>query len=512
MRPRADFSDQPFAEVPADAPASYRQAMDFWLGCINYEQRVPQPADLKLDRMRALLARLANPQQRLRIVHVAGSKGKGSTAAMLAAILHQAGYRVGLFTSPHLCRVEERIAVDGQAITPVELATVLSDVQQAVLSESAERGAQSAERSNATASAPRAALCAPTFFEVATAAGFLHFVRRRVEVAVIEVGLGGRFDSTNVCVPEVSLITSISLDHTRQLGSRLASIAMEKAGIVKPDRPTVSGATASEARDVIAAICRQRRSPLVQLGADFSFRYEPGQVSTARAPSAEREAHGQVPGGCALGAPRSALSASDRRPRVQVVTKRQTWPVMQLGLLGEHQAANAAVAVACIEQLRSAGWHVPDAAVAAGLANVLWPARLEVLSHRPLVVLDCAHNVASAEALAQTLQTSFPPARRLLVFASSNDKDVAGIFRVLAPYFKHAFLTRYGNNPRSVPPDELAGFLQRSSDLPCTVCPIPADAWQAARAMAAPADLICITGSVFLAGELRPLILDSHTA
>jgi dihydrofolate synthase / folylpolyglutamate synthase len=189
------------------------------------------------------------------------------------------------------------------------------------------------------------------------------------------------------------------------------------------------------------------------------------------------------------------------------MTKRRTWPLMELGLLGEHQAANAAVAVACVEQLRAAGWHVPDTAVAAGLANVCWPARLEVLSQSPLVVLDCAHNVASAEALAQTLQVSFPPARRLLVFASSNDKDVAGIFRVLAPHFQHAFLTRYGNNPRSVTPEELAGFLQRSANMPCTLFPTAAHAWQAARNLAGPSDLICITGSVFLAGELRPLII-----
>jgi dihydrofolate synthase/folylpolyglutamate synthase len=366
---------------------------------------------------------------------------------------------------------------------------------------------ESGERSTASSCAPGSALGAPTFFEVATAVGFLHFVRRRVEVAVIEVGLGGRFDSTNACIPEVSLITSISLDHTRQLGNRLASIAMEKAGIVKPERPTVSGATAGEAREVIAAICRQRRSPLLQLGIDFGFRYEPGEISMGEVQSGERGAQGHVTRGSALCAPRSALPVAARRPRVEITTKGRTWPKMELGLLGEHQAANAAVAVACIEQLRAAGWHVSDSAVAAGLRNVHWPARLEVLSHHPLVVLDCAHNVASAEALMQTLQVSFPPARRLLVFASSNDKDVAGIFRVLAPHFTHAFLTRYGNNPRSVPPEELAGFLERSGDLPSTLCPTAADAWQAARAMSAPSDLICITGSVFLAGELRPLIL-----
>jgi dihydrofolate synthase/folylpolyglutamate synthase len=482
-----EHSDHDLSGATAGTCLSYDEALAFWYGCINYEQRVPQPADLKLDRMRALVALLGNPQRRLRIVHIAGSKGKGSTAAMLEAILRQAGYRTGLFTSPHLCRVEERVQVDGQAITPEELTSLLLEVQQAALG--AERGARIAERNKVGPAlrAPRSALRAPTFFEVATAVGFLHFVRRRVDVAVIEVGLGGRFDSTNVCLPEVALITSISFDHTRQLGNRLASIAMEKAGIVKPGRPAISGATAAEARDVIASICRQRRAPLGQLGRDFHYRYEPGQILP--------ELHESSP------------PHLYRRARVEIETKRRTWPVMELGLLGEHQAANAAVAVACVEQLRATGWHIPDTAVAAGLANVRWPARLEIVGHHPLVVLDCAHNIASAEALVQTLQASFPPARRLLVFASSNDKDVAGIFRVLAPYFQHAFLTRYGNNPRSVPPEDLAGLLQRNADLPYTLCPNAADAWHAARSSAGPSDIVCITGSVYLAGEVRPLIV-----
>jgi dihydrofolate synthase/folylpolyglutamate synthase len=478
MNPQAELFDYSLSVKPRPA-VSYEQAMEFWFGCINYEQRAPQPDDLKLDRMRALLERLGNPQQRLRIIHVAGSKGKGSTAAMLAAIVREAGYRAGLFTSPHLCSVVERVQVDGQAITQSELTALLTDVQRA--SEGSAAGGRSAR-----VCYPPLNLQSPTFFEVATAVGFLHFVRRRVDVAVVEVGLGGRFDSTNVCVPEVALITSISFDHTRQLGNRLASIAMEKAGIVKPGRPTISGATAAEAREVIAAICLQRQAPLLQLGVDFRYRYEPGQISV-----------GEInPRFC-------------RRPRVEVITKRRSWPVMELSLLGEHQAANAAVAVSCVEQLRAAGWQVPDAAVAGGLANVYWPARLEVLSHRPLVVLDCAHNVASAEALVQTLQVSFPPGKRILVFASSNDKDVAGIFRVLGPQFQHVFLTPYGNNPRSIPPGELAGLLQRSADVPSTTCPRAAEAWQAARALAGPSDLICIAGSVFLAGELRPVILGS---
>jgi dihydrofolate synthase/folylpolyglutamate synthase len=439
---------------------SPEQARAFWYGLVDYERRSPKPTDLKLDRMRALLRRLGDPHRRLRVVHVAGSKGKGSTSAMLAAILERAGYRTGLFTSPHLVRVEERFQVDGRPITDGELTELLGEVYDSV------------------GGRPRDFKGGLTFFEVATAVGVLHFVRRRAEAAVLEVGLGGRLDSTNVCAPAVAVITSISLDHTQQLGDRVAAIAREKAGIVKPGRPVVSGATAPEARPVIAEVCRTRRAPLAQLGDDFRYQYDPGRVTQEKS----------------------------RPARVRVTTRRQTWPWAELALLGEHQAANAAVAVATVEELRHQGWHVPDAAVLAGLADVRWPARLEVLGRRPLVVLDCAHNVASAQALVDTLRESFPPGRRWLVFAGSADKDLPGMFRVLAPHFEHAFLTRFLSNPRTVPPEQLLRTLHEVSPLPATAVPDPAEAYAAAREWAGPDDLVCITGSVFLAGDLRPLL------
>jgi dihydrofolate synthase/folylpolyglutamate synthase len=450
--------DHSLAAPPSLSP---EQARGWWYGLINFEQRTPRADDLKLEHMRSLLARLDNPHHRLRILHVAGSKGKGSTAAMLASILRQAGYRTGLFTSPHLCRVEERFQVDGQAITTAELTALLSEIRGCVEAEGRSGGVPY------------------TFFEVATAAGFLHFVRRRVEAAVMEVGLGGRLDSTNVCRPIVSVITSISFDHTHLLGDRLAAIAAEKGGIIKPGRPVISGATVPEPRTVIERLSRERRAPLRQLGADFRYIYSPGKVTATHTD----------------------------RSRVSVATERRRWPSFELNLLGDHQAANAAVAVACIETLQAEGWHVPDAAVAAGFAEVSWPARLEVVGRRPLIVLDCAHNVASALALARTLHASFPPARRLLIFAGSSDKDLAGMFRVLSPHFAHAFLTRYSNNMRSVPAERLAELLRANGNLPATLCATPADAYKAARAEAGPDDVIVITGSVFLAGELRPLLI-----
>jgi dihydrofolate synthase/folylpolyglutamate synthase len=434
----------------------YADAVDYWYRRINYEQIAPGPDDLKLDRMRALLHHIGDPQDRLRIVHVAGSKGKGSTAALLGAVLQKAGYRTGLFTSPHLQRVEERFQVDGVPATQEELTALLEEIRAA-----------------------EAGLSSPcTFFEICTALGFLHFTRRRVQAAVVEVGLGGRFDSTNVCRPLLAIITSISRDHVKQLGDRLDQIAMEKAGIVKPGRPTVSGVTAPEARPVIERICRERGSPLHERDRDFHYVARPGR----------------------------ATNAGVEWPTVTVTTRLRTWPAMAVGLLGEHQAANAATAVAAVEVLRTRGFQLSDEAVAAGLAAVRWPARLEVMSTRSLVVLDCAHTVASAEALVAALRESFPAGPRHLIFAASSDKDVAGMLRILAPTFDRITLTRYTASQRSADPAPLAELV-RSLGVACEVVASPAAAWERARAAAGAEELICVTGSVFLAGELRPLLL-----
>ncbi len=460
------------------APRStlYDEAMQFWLGRVNYELRVPHPDDFKLDRMTALMHRLGDPQRRLNIVHVAGSKGKGSTSAMLAAILRRAGYRTGLFTSPHLVRVEERFQVDDQPISSDELAELLGEIRTA-------------------ACGLQAPFTEPdlTFFEIATAVGFLHFVRQRVDVAVLEVGLGGRLDSTNVCEPMLSIITSISFDHTQQLGNTLASIAAEKAGIVKLGRPVVSGVHPAEARAVIEQVCREKKAPLRQIDVDFQYRHEPAHCGMAFED--------------ALASAKPQATAA----RVQVTTGARQWPIMNLALVGDHQAANAAVAVASVEELRGLGLHIDDRAVAEGLAGVRWPARLDVVSRQPLVLLDCAHNIASATALVETLHASFPmPAdgRRLLIFAGSRDKDLRGMFAVLAPCFERIFLTQFSTNPRRVAPEHAIEFMPDAYRSACSLCPDVADAWHQARAAAGPNDLICVTGSVFLAGEMLVVARD----
>ncbi|MFO0929836.1 MAG: Mur ligase family protein [Gemmataceae bacterium] len=311
---------------------------------------------------------------------------------------------------------------------------------------------------------------------MATAVGFLRIVRNEVEATVLEVGLGGRLDSTNVCLPDLAVITSISHDHTRILGNRLEQIAREKAGIIKSGRPVVSGVVDPEARQVIEQVSRERHAPLLQMGRDFHFAYHPGRVGGAR-------------------------------PRVDVTTAEHRWDGLELNLIGDHQAANAAVAVAGVEVLTRHGWRIPEEAVRDGLATVDWPARLEVVGTSPWVVLDCAHNVASAEALVRALQGSFPPCRRVLLFAGSGDKDLSGMLRVLGPHFAAAVFTRYVHNPRATPPDELAAVWRGVSTAPAEVRADPAAALARAREGTAPDDLLCITGSVFLAGEVRPLLV-----
>lgn len=446
---------------------THAEAMAFWFGRVNYEQRVPTANDLKLDRMRRLLELLGNPHDGLPIVHIAGSKGKGSTSAMLDSIARAAGYRTGLFTSPHLSAIEERIQINGLPITPADLTQAMAEVRPQV------------ERIDRELAAPGVGV---TFFEIATAIGFLHFRRRAVDLAIIEVGLGGRFDSTNVCDPLLAIITSISFDHMALLGPTLGHIAMEKAGIVKPGRPVLSGAQGQEARVVIEQICQLRQAPLSQLGRDIHFRYHPGKIS---------------PG-------------VRRLPTVEIRTPHAAWPALSLGLIGEHQGANAALAVAAAEVLAEVGFVLPASAVATGLAQVRWPARLEPFGGAPLVVLDCAHNDASALALGQTLLHEFdhgPSGKRSLLFAASSDKDLPTIIRALAPCFQNALFTRYTNNPRSADPNQLAALWREAGGGECLVLDDPFLALSQALKVASPQDLICVTGSVFLAGQLRPTLL-----
>ena len=435
----------------------YDAALAFWYGRINYEVRAAAPGDLKLERMRALLRLLGDPHDRLRLVHVTGTKGKGSTCAMLAAVLRAAGYRVGLFTSPHLVDVRERIQVDGVPIARAELAARMAEIAPAV---------QALDDSGGL-----------TFFEIGTALGFLHFAYRRCDSAVIEVGLGGRFDSTNVCRPLVSVVTNVGLDHTAQLGDTLEAIAFQKAGIIKRGVPVVSGVTQEGPRGVVREVAAELGAELLEVLDSTSGRREPAVSSN------QQPAHaGRSPG-------------------------------FALALPGEHQRQNAAVAVAALDCLRRTGMPIPEAAIERGFRDVRWPARIEVVSREPLVILDTAHNVPSVEALVTTLCHEFPVrGRKAVVFAVSADKQYPEMLRTLAGFFDHVHLTKYGN-ARCVPPEKLAEVLAAvAPGTPFTPHPDSATAWVAARSAAGPDDLLCITGSVFLAGELRPQLVRGHSS
>lgn len=454
---------------PADA-CRYAAAVAFLNERIDFERSLAVPyhdRQFKLERMRELLARLGDPQHGLPIVHIAGTKGKGSTAAMLAAVLTAAGYRTGLFTSPHLETVEERLAIDGVPCHPAELASLIERVRPAVAA------------MDEVAAHREPPETGPTFFEIITAAALLHFAEVRADWVVLEVGLGGRLDSTNVCQPCLSVVTSISFDHTKQLGDTLEAIAAEKAGIIKPGVPVVSGVSQPGPREVIRQAACQRGSPIVELDGDFHFHYTPPH-------DLERTAE---PG---------RIEFQYRAGNVS-----HTLRDVRLGLVGQHQGANAAVALATLVLLQEQGWKIPEEAIRQGLASVVWPARVEVIARRPTIVIDAAHNLASIHALIIALDESFTAWRRILVFATTQEKDIRAMVVAAAGRFGEVILTQYLDNPRAVPVEDLHAIAREAVPRQYRVCPTPAEAWDVARTLASPDDLICVTGSFFIAAQMR---------
>ena len=464
------------------ATSGRRSAAIAWLKSrINYEWSALPPYNerqLKLDRMRRLLTRLGQPDTALKIVHVAGTKGKGSTSAMLAAMLGAAGYRTGVFSSPHLERIEERFAVDGEPCMAEELINLVDRLRPAC---------RAMDEETAAANDPSGG---PTYFEVTTAMALVHFVERQVDAAVLEVGLGGRLDATNVCLPMVSVMTSISFDHTQQLGNTLALIAREKAGIIKPGVPVVSGVMEPEAQRVIAEVAREHGSRLIQVGDDFRYAY--------RSPRFDFE---------------TSLAGHELR-----------LADIPLAMRGAHQAANAAVALAALTELRHQGWFVSTDAMRRGLAEAVLPGRVEFLDAqtaggetrgRPAVVIDAAHNQASARALVAAFAELPGHGRRTLVLSVSSDKDVAAILRELAPFFDRVVATQYQENPRAVAAEELAGLARAAAaereSMEVIICATPGEAWDWVCGSAETGELVVVAGSFFLAAEMRRIVLEGRT-
>ncbi len=453
---------------------TYDEAIEFIFGRINYE-RVAGVAysadDGKLERMRRLLALLDRPDERLPAVHIAGTKGKGSTSVMTAGILSAAGYRTGLFTSPHVAAFEERMVVDGQPPTPNHIVDLANRLVGPV------------ERMDAGSEGG-----GPTYFELATALAWLYFLDQKAEIAVLEVGLGGRLDATNICRPIVGMITNISRDHTNVLGSSVAQIAAEKAGIVKPGIPLISGVASGPAGDVVEQVCRRQESPLFRLGDEIKWRPSQNGERVSRTPS-----------------------FADGQMKIDVETPWGRADDVPVSLLGSHQGANAALAVAAARLLATRSWTIPSRAIHDGMAAVRWPARIEVVASSPIVVVDAAHNWASTQALIDTLDDHFPGRRRILVFAATKDKDVSGLLRLLVPRFDTVILTQYHTNPRAVPAEELLALVQATSLRSCHLAADATLAWDMARRLAAPDDLVCVTGSFFIATEIRRMLLGQQT-
>jgi dihydrofolate synthase/folylpolyglutamate synthase len=442
---------------------TYTQALNYLYDFINYEHKSAYQYSsdtFQLERFREFLETLGAPHTRFPCVHVAGTKGKGSVAALCESALRAAGYRVGLYTSPHLQDFRERIQVDRELIPEAEFAALVDDIAPVV------------ERVEGL-----------TWFELVTALALLHFARRRVDYAVLEVGLGGRLDATNVVVPRVAAITSISLDHTQLLGNTLAAIAGEKAGIIKPGVPVVSAPQAPEVAAVIARVAAERGAPLlavdecldVTLGtltpAGQDFTVQPRATLAVRAPAAP--------------------------PAGGLLDGSYTWCIP---LVGAHQVVNASVALLVLDALARQGLLLDREAASRGLAGVQWPGRFEHLNRNPLLVIDAAHNPDSAEKLRRTIDALYPEHALTLIFGVSADKDVDAMLRVLVPRARRVILTR-ATNPRAADPEELADRVAALGVAP-EVAPHVDDALVRALDGAGAHDLIVATGSVFVAGAV----------
>jgi len=432
----------------------YQAALDYILSFADYERMPRSALVFDLRRIEMLLERLGNPHQAARSIHVAGTKGKGSTAAMITSILTQAGYRTGLYTSPHLLSIRERIQINGDHIAEGEFARLVEVMKPEV------------EAVNESGS-----LGELTTFELLTALAFLYFREMGVDYQVLEAGLGGRLDATNVIKPEVCVITSISFDHVDVLGETLAQIATEKAGIIKPGSTVVSSPQSPEAMAVLEMICRERGVRLVKVGDDVTWRQKTF-----------------TPEGQAF----------------QVVGTKGEYD-LALPLLGEHQLENAATAVAVAEVLAERGDGVSAESIARGLAQVRWPGRLQILRREPWVIVDGAHNADSARRLVKALRQYFAFDRALLIFGASSDKNIAGMVGELVSLFDAVIVTR-SHHPRAVAPERLVSEFSKRGITP-EVAEDVASALELALAHAEPADLICATGSLFLIAEVMEYML-----
>jgi len=431
----------------------YQQILDYLFSFVDYSLQhtyLYSPEKYNLERMRAFVHALGDPHTRYPVIHIAGTKGKGSVAALCASALQAAGYRVGLYTSPHLDDYAERIQINGQMIPHDVLISRVGELKPLIES-----------------------IPEITTFEITTGLAFDYFARQGVDAAVIEVGLGGRLDATNVVTPLVSVITSISYDHTQLLGDTLAKIAFEKAGIIKPEVPVVVYPQLEEAQQVLHQVVLERNSSLIQVGYDI-------QVETL-----DRSLEGQT---------------------IQVWQDFHTGDPAQklrltIPLLGQHQVWNAATAYAALVTAGKNGLEVSEGAIRDGFSRVQWPGRFEVLQREPPVILDCAHNRDSVLKLRLTLDEYYPGRPVVLLFGASEDKDIQGMFAELLPRVRELVAVK-SFHPRAIDPSKLQE-LAAPYHLPVTIIPEVVEAFAEAQHRAGNEALVLVTGSIFVAAAVR---------
>jgi len=453
---------------------TYQEALDYLYSFVDYGalRTYKYSAEtFDLGRMVHFLEALGQPQAGYPVLHLAGTKGKGSVAAMCAGALRAAGYRTGFYTSPHLQDFCERMCVNNEFISPAAVAEIVSAMRPLVET-----------------------MPGLTTFELTTALAFQYFAREKVDVAVIEVGLGGRLDATNVITPLVSVITSLSYDHTNLLGETLAEIAGEKAGIIKPGLPVVTAPQKAEALEVLERIAHERGAPLIQVGRDWLFRSVAHSLDNQifEVWSAQEEQQ--------LNALRDEGHAAKWLP-----TR------LEIPLLGRHQVENGAVAYAALMALREQGLPISADAIHEGFRSLHWPGRFEILNRRPFLVADGAHNRDSAQKLATALQDYFPGRRIILLFGASSDKDVPGMFaELLSPGRVSRVIMTQAIHPRAQDAEELAELARQMQTeslfgkaIRVEVVPSVAQALERALQWSSPEDVIIACGSLFVVAEVR---------
>ena len=426
--------------------AEYNKALDYLYSFVDYSLKHSSElakAEFNLDRMFALMELLGDPQAKYPIIHVAGTKGKGSVSALCASALQVAGYKVGLYTSPHLLDYCERIQVNGEPISHEFMIELVEEIKPFV------------------AKVPKL-----TTFEITTALGFLAFAKQGCAAAVIEVGLGGRLDATNVVMPKVSVITSLSYDHMAVLGDTLAKIAGEKAGIIKQGVPVVSSPQKDEALEVLERVAKIKNSSLTLIGKDVKFE------------GLESSLDGQ------------SLRLTDNLGP-------STFDV-RLPLLGSHQLENAATAYAA---LRASGIPISDEAIQKGFSQVQWRARFEVARREPPVIFDSAHNQDSFAKLCETLETYFPGRRVYLIFGASEDKNIPGMFAEMKPKIRKLIVTR-ADHPRALEPEKIIGLADQAGLESEAVSPVESAFRRALELSAKDGSIVLSAGSMFVTAEV----------